>query len=714
MDNQRRNRQGTSPNYLEENSCFHSSHALSPARGSNPRGHRSYHQHHRAETGPQYQTWGRHHSHHLHTGPHYRLQMSTQNSQRRFHSTGSFQVLPPAFAPMFQRAFPNAGRPSAQRQHQRSHRRTFQQPRNNRNQPRAIGHQLIEGVDIQNIPIRLEDENGAAAMQPSFHHHHPNRRPHHRRGRDHRRTLSQPQNPQEAEAQAVPTESSGQSEAIVQPQTLPPESHNLLPAQTQPLPDNRQGHEVNFQIILEDENAATAIQLDVRHHRRNRHRHHRRGHNHHLPAASYPRSAQTQSQPQNSQQPQVQPASTESTGQREAMAQTQPLPSDRRARTQSHSVSSQELSVQPTPSNSVGEHEAMATQQSLISQPDNRHGDGSLPHGNHSQQPNTISQDREGRLRMAQMVLRRLLLGLPQRTSDVLDTSHENLLQLPIASSGDRLDKYLDKLMWALRSVLERPQEANYYQEQFYEFERLEYSAAEHYTNLMLQNNAAAIQNNIYTLDAHDRIEMVRHLAEKAQHYAIMAHNFAAVIQHVAEASPHAEIVTQHIGAATHHIAAALQHYEASRQHEDAVRQRTAIATHNNVAETQSNVTATTPSDNDIQRLANIQLNSNEDVGDFLDDIGQIPDYHSSPDNGLSVDKIQEIPTRQFSRGAEHSGSDQTSCVFCICDFEDKQLLRILPCFHEFHAECVDEWLKTNRTCPLCRHDLADATRGLQ
>ncbi|GFO44222.1 hypothetical protein PoB_007072700 [Plakobranchus ocellatus] len=284
MDNQRGNREGTSPDHLEENPVFHSSHVLSPARGYHPRVHRSDHHHYLAGTGPRYQTWDRYHSHRLHAGPHYMLQMSTQNSQRRFHSTGSFQVLPPAF----QRAFPNPGQPSAQRQHQRSHRRTFQQPRNNRNQSRAIGHQLSE---------------------------------------------------------------------------------------------------VNFQISLVDENASTAMQLDLRHHRLNRHRHHHRGHNHHLPAARYPRTTSTQFQPQNSQQTQVQPASTESTGQREAMAQTQPLPSDRRARTQSHSVSSQELSVQPTPSNSMGEHEAMAPQQSLISQPhqplsdqsysqpDNRHGD---------------------------------------------------------------------------------------------------------------------------------------------------------------------------------------------------------------------------------------------------------------------------------------------------------------------------------------------------
>ncbi|KAK9872691.1 hypothetical protein WA026_018825 [Henosepilachna vigintioctopunctata] len=33
--------------------------------------------------------------------------------------------------------------------------------------------------------------------------------------------------------------------------------------------------------------------------------------------------------------------------------------------------------------------------------------------------------------------------------------------------------------------------------------------------------------------------------------------------------------------------------------------------------------------------------------------------------------------------------SDQTSCVVCMCEFEDSQLLRVLPCFHEYHAECA-------------------------
>lgn len=42
------------------------------------------------------------------------------------------------------------------------------------------------------------------------------------------------------------------------------------------------------------------------------------------------------------------------------------------------------------------------------------------------------------------------------------------------------------------------------------------------------------------------------------------------------------------------------------------------------------------------------------------------------------------------------SSGDQTSCVICICDFEPRQTLRVLPCSHEFHAKCVDKWLRVS------------------
>ncbi|GFO28593.1 RING finger protein 38 [Plakobranchus ocellatus] len=251
--------------------------------------------------------------------------------------------------------------------------------------------------------------------------------------------------------------------------------------------------------------------------------------------------------------------------------------------------------------------------------------------------------------------------------------------------------------MTALRSVAERPQEARRYQEQFRLYEGFEYCVASQFTTEAIQHNATATQNDAVVTQ--HRVAIARHLATEAQHNAEVTQHFAAVTEHVAAAAQQNDVVTQHIIAATEHISAAIHHNDAATQRRSAMTQHIAAATHNSAAQTQSSTTATHLSDNDIQRLTDFQLTFEEDVGDTLGEIGQVPDYHSSPDNGLSEDKIQEIPTRQFSRGAERSGSDQT-CVFCMCDFEDKQLLRILPCFHQFHAECVDEWLKVRLSSP--------------
>ncbi|KAK7595088.1 hypothetical protein V9T40_001521 [Parthenolecanium corni] len=70
---------------------------------------------------------------------------------------------------------------------------------------------------------------------------------------------------------------------------------------------------------------------------------------------------------------------------------------------------------------------------------------------------------------------------------------------------------------------------------------------------------------------------------------------------------------------------------------------------------------------------------------------------------GLNKVEINLIPSFKFDLEKHHS--DQTTCVVCMCDFEDQQILRDLPCSHMFHAKCVDKWLKTNRTCPICRGD---------
>ncbi|CAN6624134.1 hypothetical protein TRVA0_009S02872 [Trichomonascus vanleenenianus] len=51
---------------------------------------------------------------------------------------------------------------------------------------------------------------------------------------------------------------------------------------------------------------------------------------------------------------------------------------------------------------------------------------------------------------------------------------------------------------------------------------------------------------------------------------------------------------------------------------------------------------------------------------------------------------------------------EEPDCPICFEGFKDGDILRVLPCKHKFHAECVDPWLlNSSSLCPLCRVDLS-------
>lgn len=42
-------------------------------------------------------------------------------------------------------------------------------------------------------------------------------------------------------------------------------------------------------------------------------------------------------------------------------------------------------------------------------------------------------------------------------------------------------------------------------------------------------------------------------------------------------------------------------------------------------------------------------------------------------------------------------------CNICLNPFEDDAETTVLSCIHNFHPECIEEWLGQNDTCPTCR-----------
>jgi len=42
---------------------------------------------------------------------------------------------------------------------------------------------------------------------------------------------------------------------------------------------------------------------------------------------------------------------------------------------------------------------------------------------------------------------------------------------------------------------------------------------------------------------------------------------------------------------------------------------------------------------------------------------------------------------------------DESSCSICLCQFEDSEDAKLLPCQHMFHTLCIHTWL--NKVCTI-------------
>lgn len=72
---------------------------------------------------------------------------------------------------------------------------------------------------------------------------------------------------------------------------------------------------------------------------------------------------------------------------------------------------------------------------------------------------------------------------------------------------------------------------------------------------------------------------------------------------------------------------------------------------------------------------------------------------------GLNKAIIDTYPKTVLGESQRLPNPNDGTCPICLSDYMPKETLRTIPeCNHYFHAECIDEWLKLNATCPLCRN----------
>lgn len=73
---------------------------------------------------------------------------------------------------------------------------------------------------------------------------------------------------------------------------------------------------------------------------------------------------------------------------------------------------------------------------------------------------------------------------------------------------------------------------------------------------------------------------------------------------------------------------------------------------------------------------------------------------------GMSQAEIECLESYQFIPQVDEL--ETAFCVVCRSHYQAQELVLVLPCGHEFHSSCAEQWLQISRTCPICRRNASN------
>lgn len=75
----------------------------------------------------------------------------------------------------------------------------------------------------------------------------------------------------------------------------------------------------------------------------------------------------------------------------------------------------------------------------------------------------------------------------------------------------------------------------------------------------------------------------------------------------------------------------------------------------------------------------------------------------AATDHGLAASAIAGLPAYAYEKRTG-SGGGGDDCAVCLGEVQRGEVVKQLPaCAHLFHEGCIEAWLRSHGTCPVCR-----------
>lgn len=76
-----------------------------------------------------------------------------------------------------------------------------------------------------------------------------------------------------------------------------------------------------------------------------------------------------------------------------------------------------------------------------------------------------------------------------------------------------------------------------------------------------------------------------------------------------------------------------------------------------------------------------------------------------------TVDRLETVAYDEGVFGDVEGARYPTECSICLESWEMSDSIKVTPCRHVFHEDCLRHWLRKARTCAVCRRDLVKAMK---